>query len=44
MPVEWALSIFMGKGDIWNCSRYRAVKLHEHGMRMVEKVFEKSLS
>ena len=36
MSVEWALSIvvpiFKGKGDIRNCSFYRAVKLLEHGM------------
>ena len=34
MPVEWALSIvisiFKGKGDIRNCSCYRAEKLLEH--------------
>ena len=39
MPVVWALSmvftIFKGKGDIWNCSCYGAVKLHEHGMIVV---------
>ena len=33
MPAEWALSImvpiFKGKGDIRNCSSYRAVKLDE---------------
>ena len=47
MPVEWALSIvvpiFKGKGDIRNCSCYRAVKLPEHGMMMVERVLEKGL-
>ena len=46
MPAEWALSIvvsiFMGKGDIRNCSCYGAVKLVEHGMKVVERVFEKS--
>ena len=42
MPAEWALSIvvpiFKGKGDIMNCNCYRAVKLLEHGMKVVEMV------
>ena len=46
-PVELALIIvvptFKGKGDIWNCSCYGAVKLLEHGMKVVEKVLEKRL-
>ena len=45
MPAEWALSmvvpIFKGKGDIRNCSCYGAVKLLEHGVKVVEWVFEK---
>ena len=45
MPVEWILSIvshiFMGKGDIRNCSYYRAVKLVEHGMKVFDKMLEK---
>ena len=44
MPGEWALSIvvpiFHGKGDIQNCSCYRAVKLLEHGMKVVKRVLE----
>ena len=47
MPVEWALSVVVpilkGKGDIRNCSCYRAVKLLEHGMKVVERVLEKRL-
>ena len=47
MPDEWALSIvvpiFKGKGDIRNCGCYGAVKLLEHGMKVVESVFEKWL-
>ena len=43
--IEWALSIvvpiFKGKGDIRNCSCYRAVKFLEHGMKVVEMVLEK---
>ena len=42
MPVEWALSIVVPiikvKGDIRNCSCYIAVKLHEHGVKMVDRV------
>ena len=45
MPAEWTLSIvvsvIMRKGDIRNCSCYRAVKLLEHGMKVVERVLEK---
>ena len=51
MPVELALSIvapiLKGKGDIRNCSCYRAVKLLKHGMKVVERVLvrgESSLS
>ena len=44
MPVEWAprivISIIKWKGDIRNCSCYRAVKLPEHGMKVVERVLE----
>ena len=47
MAVEWALSImvpiFKGKGDIRNCSCNRAVKLLEHGMKLVERVLKKVL-
>ena len=47
MPAEWSLSIVVpiikGKGDIQNCSCYVAVWLHEHGMKVVERVLEKIL-
>ena len=46
MPVEWALrimaSIFKRKGEFRNCCCYGAVKLLEHGMKVVEMVLEKS--
>ena len=46
MPVEWPLRIvvpiFKGKGDIRYCSYYGAVKLLEHGMKVVENVLERS--
>ena len=32
---------YKGKGDIRNCSCYRAVKLLAHGMKVVESVLEK---
>ena len=45
IPAERSLSIvipiFMGKVDIRNCSCNRAVKHLEHGMKVVERVFEK---
>ena len=47
MPVEWDLSIAVpilkGMGDIKNSSYYGAVKPLEHGMKVVERVFEKRL-
>ena len=47
MPAEWALSmvvpIFKRKGDIRNCSCYRAAKLLEHGMKVVGRVLGKRL-
>ena len=43
IPAEWAVSIVVpivkGKGDIRNCNG--AVKLLEHGMKVVESVLEK---
>ena len=45
MPAQWALSVVVlilkGKGDIRSC--YGAVKLFEHCMKVVKRVFEKSL-
>ena len=47
MPVEWVLKIvvqiFKGICDIRNCSYYSAMKLLEHGMKVVEWVLEKRL-
>ena len=47
MPAEWALRIvvpiFKGKGDIRNCRCHRAVKVLEHGMKVVERGLEKRL-
>ena len=47
IQVEWALSIvvpiFTWKDDISNCSCYGAVKLLEHGIKVVEKVLGKRI-
>ena len=42
MPAEM-VPILKGKGDIWNCCCYGAVKLLEHGMKAVEKELLKRL-
>ena len=45
MPAEWALSIVVPiikrKSDIINSSCYRAVKLLEHRMKVMERVLGK---
>ena len=45
MPIEWALGIvvliFNWKGDIRNCSSYRAVKFLQYGVKVVVKVLGK---
>ena len=47
MPVGLALSvvvpIFKGNCDIRNCHCYRALKLLEHGMKVVEMLLERCL-
>ena len=47
IPREWELSIlipiFKGKGDPMEYGPYRAVKLLEHGMKVLEGVLEKRL-
>jgi len=35
--------IFKGKGDVMNCGSYRRVKLLEHGMKIVERVFKRRI-
>ena len=35
--------IFKNNGVIWNCNCYGAVKLLEHGMKLVERVLDKGL-
>ena len=47
MPAEWSLGIVvpifngLGLGDIRNCRWHSAVKLLEHGMKVVERVLKK---
>ena len=47
MPESWTKSIliplYKGKGDAKECSNYRSVKLLEHGMKVIERVFERRL-
>ena len=43
-PEEWksstTLPFFKGKGDPLDCSKYRGVRLLEHGMKVWEKILE----
>jgi len=47
MPDCWRKSeiipLYKGKGDARSCGSYRSVKLLEHGMKVVERIFEKRL-
>ena len=47
MPDSWRKSmlvpVYKGKGDPKKCGNYRSVKLLEHGMKVVERVFESRL-
>jgi hypothetical protein len=44
IPEDWQRSIlvpiYKGKGDPLECGSYRAIKLLEHGMKILEKVLE----
>ena len=43
-PEDWkssvVLPIYKGKGDPMECGSYRGIKLLEHAMKVVEKIFE----
>ena len=45
IPEDWTKSIlvplFKGKGDPLACGSYRAIKLLEHGMKLLERVLER---
>jgi len=43
-PEDWkssvVLPIYKGKGDSMECGSYRGIKLLEHAMKAVERIFE----
>ena len=47
MPASWKLStvipVFKGKGNALICGNYRTIKLLEHAMKVLERVFERRL-
>jgi hypothetical protein len=47
IPIDWELStlvpLYKGKGDPLDCGSYRAIKLLEHGMKVLERVLEKRI-
>ena len=43
MGTQTLIPIFKGKGDPMECGSYKAVKLLEHGMKVLEGVLEKRL-
>ena len=47
MPECWRksdlISIFKGKGDVRLCGNYESIKLLEHGMKAIERIFERRL-
>jgi len=44
IPENWKSSVILpiskGKGDPMECGSYRGIKLLEHAMKMVERIFE----
>jgi len=44
IPGDWKSSILLpvikGKGDPMECGSYRAIKLLEHAMKVIERVFK----
>jgi len=47
IPDDWKSSIllpvFKGKGDPMECGSYRVIKLLEHAMEVIERVFERRI-
>ena len=47
IPEDWKLSvvlpIYKGKGDPMECGSYREIKLLEHAMKVVERIFEQRI-
>ena len=48
IPEDWKssveLPIYKGKGDPMECGSYRGIKLLEHAMKVVERIFEQEFS
>jgi len=44
IPEDWkssvVLPVYKGKGDPMDCGCYRRIKLLEHAMKVVERIFE----
>ena len=43
IPEDWKSSVILsikGKGDPMECGSYRGIKLLEHAMKVVERIFE----
>jgi len=44
IPEDWkssvVLPIYKGKGDPMECGSYRGIKLLEHAMKVIERIFE----
>ena len=47
MPEAWRksdlISIYKGKGDVSSCGNYSSNKLLGHGVKVVERIYEKQL-
>ena len=46
IPDDWSsilLPVFKGKGDPMECGSYTAIKLLEHAMKVIERVFERRI-
>ena len=47
MPDSWKRSmvvpLYKGKGNVLGCGKYLTIKLLEHGMKVVDRVFKKKL-
>ena len=42
MGTEYLIPIYKGKGDPMECGSYRAIKLLEHGMKVLESFGEET--
>ena len=40
MIFTFQITIYKGKGDPMECGSYRGIKLLEHAMKVVERIFE----